>query len=174
METLASLEKIDEYIYWALFRSGRNNFIDQKYKGIKQKLYSEYQKYSKNHWFSSPPIGCASYKHVGFLSGNDCPICFSRNIILCERFFWCCCRMQFRYWLLLIISSSITDFNSARKVLLGELVLMSCLLIGLVFTMINTFILIDAAQPPTFCIVLIANPFLCTYRLLKGKNCWPN
>ena len=72
---------------------------------------------------------------------------------------------------LLIISSSINDFHSSRKVLLGELVLMTCLLIVAVFNTINAGILVDAGPPPPFWFVLIANSFLCTYGLLKGKNC---
>jgi len=72
---------------------------------------------------------------------------------------------------LLIISSSITDFHSARKVLLGELILMLCLLIVAVFNTINAGILVDAGPPPPFWVVLIANPFLCTYGLLKGRDC---
>ena len=72
---------------------------------------------------------------------------------------------------LLIISSSIRDFHSARKVLLGELVLMSCLLIVAVFNTINAGILVDAGPPNPFWIVLILNPFLFCYGLLKGKNC---
>ena len=78
--------------------------------------------------------------------------------------------MQFIYWRLLIISSPIRVFHSAKKVLLGELVLMSCLLIVAVFNTINAGILVDAGPPAPFWIVLIANPFLCTYGLLKGKN----
>ena len=72
---------------------------------------------------------------------------------------------------LLIISSSIRDIHSARKLLLGELVLMFCLLIVAVFNTINAGILVDAGPPPLFWIVLIANPFLCTYGLMEGKNC---
>ena len=72
---------------------------------------------------------------------------------------------------LLIISSSIRDFHSARKVLLGELVLMFCLLIVAIFNSLNAGILVDAGPPAPFWIVIIANPFLCTYGLLKGKNC---
>ena len=72
---------------------------------------------------------------------------------------------------LLIISISIRDFHSSRKVLLGELVLMSFLLIVAVFNKLNTGILFDSVPPPPFWIVLIANPFLCAYGLLKGKNC---
>ena len=43
---------------------------------------------------------------------------------------------------LLIILSSIKDFHSFRKVLLGELLLMSCLLIFAVFNAINAGILV--------------------------------
>ena len=48
---------------------------------------------------------------------------------------------------LLIISSSIRDFYSAKKVLLGELVLMSCLFIVAVFNTINRGVLVDAGPP---------------------------
>ncbi len=51
---------------------------------------------------------------------------------------------------LLLISSSIRDFHSARKVLLGELVLMSCLLTVAVFNTINAGIIVDAGQPSLF------------------------
>jgi len=71
---------------------------------------------------------------------------------------------------LLIISSSIRDFDSSRKVLLGELVLMFCLLIVAVFNSINAGIIVDSGPPPPFWIILITNPILCTYGLVKGKN----
>ena len=70
---------------------------------------------------------------------------------------------------LLIISSSIRDHESAKKVLLGELVLMSCLLIVAIFNTLNAGVIVDAGPPPTFWVVLIANQVLCTYGLLKGK-----
>ena len=70
---------------------------------------------------------------------------------------------------LLIISSSIRDHESAKKVLLGELVLMLCLLIVAVFNTLNAGIIVDSGPPPPFWVVLIANPVLCTYGLLKGK-----
>ena len=70
---------------------------------------------------------------------------------------------------LLIISSSIRDHESAKKVLLGELVLMSCLLIVAVFNTLNAGLIVDAGPLPPFWIVLIANPVLCTYGLVKGK-----
>ena len=71
--------------------------------------------------------------------------------------------------LLLIISSSIRDYESAKKVLLGEFVLMSCLLIVALFNTINAGVFFDAGPPPPFWIVLIANPVLCSYGLLNGK-----
>ena len=70
---------------------------------------------------------------------------------------------------LLLISSSIRDHESAKKVLLGELVLMLCLLIVAVFNTLNEGVIVDAGPPLPFWIVLIANPVLCTYGLLKGK-----
>jgi hypothetical protein len=70
---------------------------------------------------------------------------------------------------LLIISSSIRDHESAKKVLLGELALMSCLLIVAVFNTLNAGVIVDAGPPTPFWIVLIANPVFCTYGLLKGK-----
>ena len=45
---------------------------------------------------------------------------------------------------LLIISSSIRDYEAAKKVLLGELVLMLCLLIVAVFDTLNGGIFVDA------------------------------
>ena len=70
----------------------------------------------------------------------------------------------------LIISSSIRDNESAKKVLLGELVLMSCLLIVAIFNTLNAGLIVDAGPPPPFWFVLIANPVLCTFGLIKGKN----
>ena len=70
---------------------------------------------------------------------------------------------------LLIISSSIRDHESAKKVLRGDLVLMLCLLIVAVFNTLNAGVIVDSGPPPPFWIVLIANPVLCTYGLLKGK-----
>ena len=71
---------------------------------------------------------------------------------------------------LLIIASSIRDHESARKVLFGELGLMSCLLIVAVFNTLNAGIIVDAGQPSPYWILLIANPVLCTYGLLKDKQ----
>lgn len=70
---------------------------------------------------------------------------------------------------LLIISSSIRDQESVKKVLLGELVLMSCLLIVAVFNTLNAGVIVDAGPPPPFWIILIMNPVLCIYGLLKGE-----
>ena len=71
---------------------------------------------------------------------------------------------------LLIVVSSIRDHESTRKVLFGELGLMSCLLIVAVFNTLNAGIIVDAGQPSPFWILLIANPVLCTYGLLKDKQ----
>ena len=71
---------------------------------------------------------------------------------------------------LLIIASSIRDHESARKVLFGELGLMSCLLIVAVFNTLNVGIIVDSGQPSLYWILLIANPVLCTYGLLKDKQ----
>ena len=71
---------------------------------------------------------------------------------------------------LLIIASSIINHETARKVLLGELRLISCLLIVAVFNSLNAWIFVDAGQPLLYWILLIANPVLCTYALLKDKQ----
>ena len=71
---------------------------------------------------------------------------------------------------LLIVASSIRDHESTRKVLLGELGLMSCLLVVAVFNTLSAGIIVDSGQPSPFWILLIANPFLCTYGLLKDKK----
>ena len=71
---------------------------------------------------------------------------------------------------LLIVASSIRDHESARKVLLGELGLMSCLLIVAVFNTVNAGIIVESGQPSPFWILLIVNPVLCTYGLLKDKQ----
>ena len=71
---------------------------------------------------------------------------------------------------LLIVASSIRGHESARKVLLGEFGLMSCLLIVAVFNILNTGIIVDSGQPSPFWILLVANPVLCTYGLLKDKQ----
>ena len=71
---------------------------------------------------------------------------------------------------LLIVASFIREHESARKVLLGELGLMSCLLIVAVFNILNVGIIVDSGQPSLYWILLIANPVLCTYGLLKDKQ----
>ena len=71
---------------------------------------------------------------------------------------------------LLIVASFIREHESARKVLLGELGLMSCLLIVAVFNTLNVGIIVDSGQPSLYWILLIANPALCTYGLLKDKQ----
>ena len=74
---------------------------------------------------------------------------------------------------LLIVASSIRDHQSAKKVLLGEFGLMSCLLIFAVFNTLNAGIIMDSGQPSPFWILLIANPGLCIYGLLKDKQWTP-
>ena len=71
---------------------------------------------------------------------------------------------------LLIVASFIREHESARKVLLGELGLMSCLLIVAVFNTLNVGIIVDSGQPSLYWILLIANPALCTYGLLIDKQ----
>ena len=71
---------------------------------------------------------------------------------------------------LLIVASSIRYHESARKVLLGELGLMACLLVVAVFNTLSAGIIVDSGQPSPFWILLIANPVLCTYGLLKDKQ----
>ena len=63
----------------------------------------------------------------------------------------------------------IRDYKSAKKVLLGELVLMSCLLIVAIFNTLNAGVIVDNGPPPPFWIVLILNPVLCIYGLLNEK-----
>ena len=71
---------------------------------------------------------------------------------------------------LLIVVSSIRDHESTRKVLFGELGLMSCLLIVAVFNILNVGIIVESSRPSLYWILLIANPVLCTYGLLKDKQ----
>ena len=71
---------------------------------------------------------------------------------------------------LLIISSSIKDKASLRKVLLGELVLMFCFLGVALFNTFNAGTIVDGGPPPPFWIVLIANPLLCIYGLFNNRN----
>ena len=71
---------------------------------------------------------------------------------------------------LLIICSSIKDKKSLKKVLSGELALMSCLLAVALFNTFNAGKIVDGGPPPPFWIVLIANPLLCIYGLSKVKK----
>ena len=71
---------------------------------------------------------------------------------------------------LLIICSSIKDKKSLKKVLSGELALMACLLAVALFNTFNAGIIVDGGPPPPFWVVLIVNPILCTYGLVKRKN----
>ena len=71
---------------------------------------------------------------------------------------------------LLFICSSIKDKASSRKVLLGELVLMFCLLAVALFNIFNAGKIVDGGPPPPFWIVLIVNPLLCIYGLVNNKN----
>ena len=72
--------------------------------------------------------------------------------------------------LLLIICSSIRDKKSLKKVLSGELALMACLLAVAIFNTFNTGAIVDAGPPPPFWVVLIVNPILCIYGLVKRKK----
>ena len=71
---------------------------------------------------------------------------------------------------LLIICSSIKDKKSLKKVLSGELALMTCLLAVALFNTFNAGTIVDGGPPPPFWVVLIVNPILCTYGLVKKKN----
>ena len=71
---------------------------------------------------------------------------------------------------LLIICSSIKDKKSLKKVLSGELALMSCLLVVALFNTYNAGTIVDGGPPPPFWIVLIVNPLLCIYGLVNNKN----
>ena len=71
---------------------------------------------------------------------------------------------------LLIICSSIKDKKSLKKVLSGELALMACLLAVALFNTYNAGTIVDGGPPPPFWVVLIVNPILCTYGLVKKKE----
>ena len=71
---------------------------------------------------------------------------------------------------LLIICSSIKDKKSLKKVLSGELTLMACLLAVALFNTFNAGTIVDGGPPPPFWVVLILNPILCTYGLVKRKK----
>jgi len=57
-----------------------------------------------------------------------------------------------------------------KKVLLGELALMSCLLAVALFNTFNAGTIVDGGPPPPFWVVLIVNPILCIYGLVKRKK----
>jgi len=71
---------------------------------------------------------------------------------------------------LLIICSSINDKKSLIRVLSGELALMACLLAVALFNTLNAGTIVDGGPPPPFWIVLIVNPLLCFYGLIKGNK----
>ena len=71
---------------------------------------------------------------------------------------------------LLIICSSIKDKKSLKKVLSGELALMACFLAVALFNTFNAGTIVDGGPPPPFWVVLIVNPILCTYGLVKRKK----
>ena len=71
---------------------------------------------------------------------------------------------------LLIICSSIKDKASLRKVLSGELVLMFCFLAVALFNTFSAGTIVDGGPPPPFWIILIVNPLLCVYGLVKKTN----
>ena len=71
---------------------------------------------------------------------------------------------------LLIICSSIKDKKSLKKVLSGELALMTCLLAVAFFNTFNAGTIVDGGPPPPFWVVLVVNPVLCTYGLVKRKK----
>ena len=77
---------------------------------------------------------------------------------------------NFGIGLLLIICSSIKDKKSLKKVLSGELALMACLLAVALFNTFNAGTIVDGGPPPPFWVVLIVNPILCTYGLVKRKK----
>ena len=71
---------------------------------------------------------------------------------------------------LLIICSTIKDKKSLKKVLSGELALMACLLSVALFNSFNAGTIVDGGPPPPFWIILVANPLLCIYGLIKANK----
>ena len=71
---------------------------------------------------------------------------------------------------LLIICSSIKDKKSLKKVLSGELALMSCLLVVALFNTFNAGTIVDGGPPPTSWNILISNILLCIYGLNKDNK----
>ena len=125
---------------------------------------------SKNCLISSNSIGCNSDTYVDFLRLYIEPSISAETILYMRGFADVAAASNIGIGFLLIVASSIRDHESARKVLLGELGLMSCLLIVAVFNTLNAGIIVDSGQPSPFWILLIANPVLCTYGLLKDKQ----
>ena len=60
--------------------------------------------------------------------------------------------------------------NILKKVLSGELALMAFLLAVALFNTFNAGRIVDGGPPPPFWVILIVNPILCTYGLVKRKN----
>ena len=123
----------------------------------------------KNCWISSLVIGCTANKPVNFSIDIIAPSVSAETLLFIRGTADVVAATNVGIGFLLIISSSIRDHESAKKVLLGELVLMSCLIIVAIFNTLNAGVIVDAGPPPPFWVVLIANPVLCTYGLLKGK-----
>ena len=70
----------------------------------------------------------------------------------------------------LIFFSSIKDKKSLKKVLSGELALMACLLAVVLFNTFNAGTIVDGGPPPPFWVILIVNPLLCIYGLVKKEK----
>ena len=123
----------------------------------------------KNCWISSLVIGRTAKNMLIFSVDTISQSVSAETLLFVRGFADVVAATNLGIGFLLIISSSIRDHESAKKVLLGELVLMSCLLLVAVFNTINAGVIVDAGPPPPFWIVLIANPVLSTYGLLKGN-----
>ena len=61
---------------------------------------------------------------------------------------------------LLIICSSIKDKKSLKKVLLGELALMACLLAVALFNTFNAGTIVDGGPPPPFWVFFNSEPYI--------------
>ena len=124
----------------------------------------------KSCWISSLVVGCTANKPVDFFSIDTiAPSVSVETLLFIRGTADVVAATNIGIGFSLIISSSIRDHKFAKKVLLGELVLMSCLLIVAIFNTLHAGVIVDAGPPPPFWVVLIANPVLCTYGLLKGK-----
>ena len=75
--------------------------------------------------------------------------------------------------LLLFFCSSIKDLNSIKKVLVGELGLMACMLCVALFNTFSTYWAPELpgynGPPPPFWFIIVLNPVLCIYGYYKGK-----